>query len=189
MICEFQIRAECIALDTNYYRDGCVVIDTSDIKTLIPYLYEKHFGKKYNELSWYLEEGAREFVKDIEDKWMHNQLEVEEDSEFLNKYFENHKDEIVEKYAEDIKDEITEELEALSDKELKELDDDYMGFISFDLYLDNEYVGDYDVDIPEYDDSELDWDDDDSDAPDDDWEDDEDYSEDDLDYEDNDLYE
>ena len=34
------------------------------------------FRKKYSALSWYLESGAKEFVKDLENKWLNNKIDT-----------------------------------------------------------------------------------------------------------------
>lgn len=42
---------------------------------IVEYLFKEKYCKEYNQLSWYLEEGAREFVKDIEDSWLRNDVD------------------------------------------------------------------------------------------------------------------
>ena len=49
---------------------------SEDINVVIRYLYEKKYNKPYNELSWYLEDGARQFVKDIENSYLKNTLDM-----------------------------------------------------------------------------------------------------------------
>lgn len=41
---------------------------------ILHYLYQQKFNKKYAELSWYLEPGAKEAVKEWEAAWMGNEL-------------------------------------------------------------------------------------------------------------------
>ena len=42
---------------------------------VVEYKYKEKYGKDYNPLSWYLEDGAREFVKGIEDAWLKNEID------------------------------------------------------------------------------------------------------------------
>lgn len=48
----------------------------SNIQDIIEYEYENKFRKKYDALSWYLESGAKEFVKDLENKWLSNKIDT-----------------------------------------------------------------------------------------------------------------
>lgn len=48
----------------------------SNIQDIIEYEYENKFRKKYDALSWYLESGAKEFVKDLENKWFSNKIDT-----------------------------------------------------------------------------------------------------------------
>lgn len=56
------------SFDYTYYVD----ISLQDI---IEYLFKEKYEKDYNPLSWYLEDGAREFVKDIEDSWLKDEID------------------------------------------------------------------------------------------------------------------
>lgn len=49
-----------------------------DLDTYIRYAYEKKFGVPYRELGWWLEPGAKEFVKELEADWAHNKLDFHE---------------------------------------------------------------------------------------------------------------
>lgn len=60
--------AEDESFDYTYWVD----ITCQDI---IEYLFKEKYGKEYSPLSWYLEDGAREFVKDIEDSWLRNEID------------------------------------------------------------------------------------------------------------------
>lgn len=48
----------------------------SNIQDIIEYEYENKFRKKYDALSWYLESGAKEFIKDLENKWFSNKIDT-----------------------------------------------------------------------------------------------------------------
>lgn len=41
---------------------------------ILRYLYEQKFDKKYSELAWYLEPGAKEAVKGWESAWIQNDI-------------------------------------------------------------------------------------------------------------------
>lgn len=45
------------------------------IQDIIEYLYEEEYHMPYFQTSWFLEEGAREFVKNIETLWNTNNLD------------------------------------------------------------------------------------------------------------------
>lgn len=62
-------------INKNYPYDFLIEENLQDI---IEYTYEKHFYKKYNYLNYYLEEGARKFIKDIEDSYWSNKLDTYE---------------------------------------------------------------------------------------------------------------
>jgi hypothetical protein len=61
-----------ITVDINDYE--FVVED--NLQDIVEYMYESKFNKKYNYLSWYLESGSREFIKDIHDKWWKNEIDT-----------------------------------------------------------------------------------------------------------------
>lgn len=59
-------------------------IDTT-LEDIVEYRYFKHYDKDYQPLSWYLEEGAKDFVASVEDDWMHNRIdefELKNDKDF-----------------------------------------------------------------------------------------------------------
>ena len=39
------------------------------------YYYYKKYHKKYDILNYYLEDGGKELVRDIEDRWLHNKID------------------------------------------------------------------------------------------------------------------
>lgn len=45
------------------------------LQDIIEYLFKEKYYKDYNPLSWYLEDGAREFVRDIEESWLRNDID------------------------------------------------------------------------------------------------------------------
>lgn len=61
------------------FESGCrirkdLLEDLEDIKR---YFYEKKYSREYDSLGRYLEPGSVEFLKDIEDKWLHNKLDTD----------------------------------------------------------------------------------------------------------------
>lgn len=48
-----------------------------DIEDIKRYFYEKKYSRSYDSLGRYIEPGSIEFLKDIEDKWLHNKLDTE----------------------------------------------------------------------------------------------------------------
>ena len=86
---------------------------TEDIKDIVPWLYEQHFGVPYRELGWWLEPGAKEFVKKIEDDYWHNRLDtypIYHDYHFFEWLKERQKD------SQEVYDLIKEEIENLKDE-------------------------------------------------------------------------
>lgn len=147
----------CEALDyTSSNETGYTVSVSEDLRDAIPYLYEKHFGVPYRELGWWLEPGAKEFVKDLEDKWMHNKLDLSEvykDEEFLkllSEKYASYSTEALEQIKEDFEDELRWKLDLLSLKELKLLQEEYGDTIDYDIYDSDDNVVDYGyVDLPD----------------------------------------
>lgn len=88
-----------------------------DINDIIEYLFEQKYGVKYG-LGWYLEDGAKKFVKEIEEKWFYNKF----DSFTLYTKDYNFIDWLKDKYQEEA-----------TEQHTQELDD-----TSFDSYLENE---------------------------------------------------
>lgn len=44
------------------------------LKDIIKFLFKQKYDKNYDDLDWYLEQGAREFVKNIEDLYAKNMI-------------------------------------------------------------------------------------------------------------------
>ena len=47
-----------------------------ELQDVVEYMFEKEYNKVYNPLSWYLEEGAKEMVKEVESLWWNNALDT-----------------------------------------------------------------------------------------------------------------
>ena len=68
-----------------------------ELQDIIEYLFKEKYGKDYSPLSWHLEDGAREFVRDIEDSWLRNEIDEYDMLRDLSL-----KDFLKEKYKEDV---------------------------------------------------------------------------------------
>lgn len=70
-----------------------------NLNDVIDYMFIQKYNRPYeNNLGWYLEDGAKEFVKDIEDKWWHNKLDtytLYHDYKFLDYLTEKYRDEAI----------------------------------------------------------------------------------------------
>ena len=152
----------CPIVDFQHTLESGDVVVSDDLWNAIPYLYEKHFGVPYKELGWWLESGAREWMKEIEDKWLHNQLDLSEvykDQDYLNELAKQYYTVSVED-IEDMKDEfedaLRDELDLLSTEELRELYE-YDDSVDYIIEDDNECVVAFgSVDLPEIEDEEED---------------------------------
>lgn len=59
--------------DDHFTYDYCVDVECQDI---VEFIYKDAYGKEWNPLSWHLEKGARELVKDIEDSWLRDDIDI-----------------------------------------------------------------------------------------------------------------
>lgn len=64
-----------IILDSGLRIQKDLFEDLEDIKR---YFYNKKYSKCYDNLNWYLEDGAIEYMKEIENNWMHNKIDTNE---------------------------------------------------------------------------------------------------------------
>lgn len=156
---EFIYRLECPAIDYVHESLCGSILIHEDIRDAIPFLYEEHFHERYNELGWYLIEGAREFVKDLEDKWSRNELDLsplydtnEDFQEYLKeRYFITDQSEVeldIEMLKDDCEDTIEQELDLLDDEERRELLQ-YDEKVYYDVYIEDKLVTQGSVSIPE----------------------------------------
>ena len=112
------VDIDCYPYSEHSISDEFYVEVEPTLQDIVAYLFEKEYHKYYNELSWYLEPNAREFVKNIEMLYMKNQLdETSLSREMINSSFLKDKyrylaeEYLEEEYdLEDIKEEIIREL-------------------------------------------------------------------------------
>lgn len=84
-----------------YYNDNAVneidyeYLVQPNFQDILEYEYENKFRKKYAVLSWYLETGSKEFVKELESRWLKNKIDtglLYQDYDFIdwlkNRYYE-----------------------------------------------------------------------------------------------------
>lgn len=152
-----KVYCECDGLDMHDEKDYELPIQENldDVKA---YLFFKKYGKCYNELSWALEPGAREFVKEIEDSWNANTFDsfsLYHDQEFMEfirdviyddyELTEEQLEDLVEEYKEDIDSELggmsKEDIQYLNDAWGPELEF-WVGSVRGDIDLD-EYIEDH----------------------------------------------
>ena len=146
---EVTVEAECEALGSSYLSNVVLTVD-DDLDTLLPYLFYRKYGKEYNELSWYLEDGAKEFVADVEDKWLHNTLDtyaIFNEPEFFDYIVNQSDDPVLDKALDKIYERVRDDLEDLDEDERKELYEDNVGSVSVDVYYNGNHAH-LEVDIP-----------------------------------------
>ena len=112
-----KVQCECDALNMFDTLDFDLPIQ-EDIKDVIAYLFYKKYDKVYDEFSWYPEDGAKEFVKSIEDSWNDNTFDtftLYHDTKFLDflkwryddpEISEDVMEDLLEEFREDIEDEL-----------------------------------------------------------------------------------
>jgi len=70
-----------------------------ELEDVIDYLFIQKYDRPYkSNLGWYLEDGAKEFVKNIEDKYWHNTLDtftIYHDPKFIEYLTENYREDAV----------------------------------------------------------------------------------------------
>ena len=117
---------------------------TESFRDVLAYLFEKKYDKPYSELSWYLEEGAKDFVKDLEDKWLHNEIDtftLYHDRDFLD-FLESRDiswtplDNEIEDAYQDFLNECEWEARRMSKSQLKDLIDETCGTVEVEAYID-----------------------------------------------------
>ena len=153
---DFNIEAYCEDLQEDYSVVATYTF-SEDLDDVISFLYQEKFGKAYNELDWYLEPGAKEFIKDIEEKWLKNQIdgyEIVKNPNFKKWVIDNRlNNDLIDEALKELKSDVSWDLESLSDEELKELDDS--GYITVEYEIPEiHYIGSFDVDLPDYDEDE-----------------------------------
>ena len=121
-----KIYRECLELGLEDEVEIFTHVD-EDLRMLVAYFYEQHFNKPYNELSWYLEEGAKEFVKEIEDKYWNNEIDSfalsrdESFIDFLSEHYEDVDEDTLEEELDYFRDIVIDELRDLSLEDLRDL--------------------------------------------------------------------
>ena len=82
--------------DFDGYVDYPYVI-REDLQDIIEYKFEQKYNKKYSHRTWFLEDGASEFVKEVENDYLYNKIDVIE----LYSFDFDFKDWLKEKYIND----------------------------------------------------------------------------------------
>ena len=163
----------CEDLDQEEEYDMAIPI-TEDFKDILAYLFEKRFEVPYTETGWLIEPGAREFVNDLENKWLHNEIDTFElyhDSDFLE-FLSKHSNATIDEELEDAYSDFLFACEwsvrAMSKRALKDLIEETCGTVDVEAYIDGEpqhFIRDTidleDIYDEEYDDEEDEEEDDD----------------------------
>ena len=125
------VHCECDGLNIHENRTFSVTI-REDLQDVVSYLFYKKYRKPYSDLSWYLEDGAKEFVKSIEDSWNANTFDsfsLYHDRDFLEylaKYWDGGFDEdTLSEILDELKEDIIEELESLNKVDIEYIIDNY----------------------------------------------------------------
>ena len=140
------IYGYCRALDYQEELQDADLLISEDLRDALPFLYKKHFGVEYKELGWWLIPGAREWVKEMEDKWFHNQLDLHDlykDPEFLEElrtaiYSLNYDE--IEDMVSDFEMSLEGELNSMDSDEIKELYDEEGPTIDYDIVTEDDEV-------------------------------------------------
>lgn len=123
----FPISVNVYPINEFSYDDVCDYDIDVSMQDIIEYFYYKKYNKHYDYLGWYLEEGAKEFVKSIEDDWLHNRIdefELANDKEFREFLKSKYEYDVERKYLDkhnldDIRDEMIDFIEDNFDVQLE----------------------------------------------------------------------
>jgi len=134
--------------DLNMQDEFDVDIYTQEnFKDILAYYFEKKYEVPYTETSWVLEKDAREFVRDLENRWLNDEIDtftLYHDESFLNflkhRNLENdwRENEQLDDAYRDFLSDCEWEARALSKSELKELIDMCWGSIKVNVVIDGE---------------------------------------------------
>lgn len=138
------IKLSCDELNIWEERDDYSFTFSEDFNDVFAWMFQEKYNVKYGELSWIIEPGAKEFYKELEDKWLHNDLDVSNlyhNEEFLDFVIERKNEDIKEDEIEDALDEalddiremVRDELYNMSQEELIELRDDCYSYIDYEV--------------------------------------------------------
>lgn len=134
---DVEVCCECEALNINELRYFTVSVD-ENLKDIIAFLFYKKYDKYYNDLSWYLEPGAREFVNELEQAWLADALDTFElyhNPEFLDFLSDNFPDNFSQEELDDFLDQFADEIAT----ELDNLDEEDIDWIINNYGEDIEY--------------------------------------------------
>ena len=136
--------------DLDMYDDYTIDIPVQeDFKDILAYYFEKKYEVPYTETGWVIEKGAREFVRDLEDKWFHDEIDtftLYHDRDFLN-FLERRTldtnwsilEEDLEDNYRDFLSDCESEARSMSKEALKELIEYTCGECDVDAYIDDEW--------------------------------------------------
>ena len=149
------IEFECPAID-EYDTKYLEVPIEENFDTIKAYLFEKRYEVPYTDTTWLIEKDAREFMRDLEDKWNHNEIDTfslyrdEDFLEFVRKHErididQDELDDMFEDFFDECRDKL---IYQFSRQELEDLRDEYNYGIEVNGYYDN-WNRSSDIDIDE----------------------------------------
>jgi hypothetical protein len=112
-----------------YYDKEDIIINysfnvTENLQDIIEFLFEEEYGMPYFHSSWFLEEGAREFINNLQTLWNTNSIDTfslySNDTKFrqwlVNKYYNDAKEQYVnENTIDNTEEKLDESIEELYD--------------------------------------------------------------------------
>lgn len=118
---------------------------TENFKDILSYFFQKKYNVEYGDTTWLLQPNAKEFVNDLESKWLHDEIDtyaLYHDDDFLE--FMSQRVDIdnttLEEELDDFKSHIESTLRAISKHDLKELANDITGDVDIEVYSDSSCV-------------------------------------------------
>ena len=126
---------------------------SEDFKDVLAYLFQKEYGVYYNDTTWLLEPNAKEFVKDLEDKWLRDEIDTytlyhdDDFLEFMSKRVEVD-DTTLMNELNNFKDDVELELRCWTKRELSDLIEDHGYKLIVEIVGENLYLQDF-IDVGE----------------------------------------
>ena len=102
------------------YAEVSILVD-ENFEDIFAYLFEQKYDTKYRETAWMLEKNAWDFYKELEQKWLNNQIDTYQLYRFDDKFKEYlkklHEFEALQKAAQEVVIEYADEMYSSSDDE------------------------------------------------------------------------
>ena len=95
----YKVTYCCSEFEEDDYVDSYLYDIDVSLQDIVEYAFESNYLIEYDPLKWYLEKGSREFVNNIENKYMRNEIdehELSQDKSFIEFLKNKYKDEVEE---------------------------------------------------------------------------------------------